>query len=247
MTPLQLAKIIGFHCQEFLFHHTQNDFKDIEVTLVSKNQGSAFLQNGIPYYDLASSFLRLDIMNSMKLEKNNFLHLTKEMYKLLERDWEYVWITIRECLCPFDKMVADHMAEASSADDLKERLIWIYTCSRVYKQVNVALRRASEKEFPVSDDLLLYLYTLFLTAIFLHWTKLEIVQATTFRGITLPPHQAILYQRGATFHWLPFTSSTRNYSKARGFSLHGKGKSTALFVINNSDVSVESPRYCAVF
>ena len=72
MTPLQLAKIIGFHCQEFLFHHTQNDFKDIEVTLVSKNQGSAFLQNGIPYYDLASSFLRLDIMNSMKLEKKQF-------------------------------------------------------------------------------------------------------------------------------------------------------------------------------
>ena len=180
-------------------------------------------------------------MNSLKLEKSTFLYLTKEMYKLLEKDWKYVQCAIRECLYPFDKMVADRVAEASSADDLKKKLIWIYTCNRVYKQVNAALRRASETEFPVSDDLLLSLYSLFLTAVLLHWSKLGRIQATTFCGLRLPPDQAKVYQRGTYFHWLPFTSSTRVESQARGFSVQGKGMK-ALFVINNSDVSLWSPR-----
>ena len=242
MTPLQLAEANSCSCQEVLLHHSQKDSMKTEVTLVPEDQGSAFLENGIPYYDLASSFLRHDIVSSMKLEKSTFLYLTKEMYKLLERDWEYVQHTIRECLYPFDMMVADHVAEASSADDLKERLIWIYTCNRVYKEVNAALRRASETEFPVSDDLLLSLYSLFLTAVLLHWTELKRVQATTFRGLTLPEDQANLYQRGTKFHWLPFTSSTREKSQAIQFSFHEDTGLSALFVINNSDVSVWSPR-----
>ena len=161
MTPLKLAKDKRCGCQELLLHHNQNDSSKTEVTLVPMDQGYAFLENGIPYYDLASSFLRHDIVSSLKLENGSFLYLTEEMYKLLDRDWKYVQHTIRECLYPFDKMVADYVAEASSADDLKERLIWIYTCNQVYKQVNATLRRASESEFLVSDDLLLSLYSLF--------------------------------------------------------------------------------------
>ena len=148
MTPLKLAKDKRCGCQELLLHHNQNDSSKTQVTLVPMDQGYAFLENDIPYYDLASSFLRHDIVSFLKLENGSFLYLTEEMYKLLDRDWKYVQHTIRECIYPFDKMVADYVAEASSADDLKERLIWIYT---------------SELEFPLSDDLLLSLYSLFLT------------------------------------------------------------------------------------
>ena len=73
----------------------------------------------IPYYDLTSSSLRHDIVSSVKLENGSFLYLTEEMYKLLDRDWKYVQHTIRKCPYPFDKMMADCVAEASSADDLK--------------------------------------------------------------------------------------------------------------------------------
>ena len=97
-------------------------------------------------------------------------------------------------------------------------------------------------KFPVGDDLLLSLYSLFLTSILLQWKELKSTQQTTYRGLTLPFDQAKLYCQGTIFHWLPFTSSTRLKDQAEQFLHFNPDAAKALFVIDNSCISLCSPR-----
>ena len=157
-------------------------------------------------------------MGSWKGRRNQYIEFVRDMYCKLPTNGKQLPAFPLEAVTGSNPGLRGGRRECYHSatmvpDDLKEIWIWIYTCNLVYKQVNAAMRRVSESEFPVSDDLLLSLNSLFLTAVLLHWTKLECVQETTFRGLTLPSNQAKLYQRGKIFHWLPFTSRTRVKNK----------------------------------
>ena len=223
-------------CQSLFKSHVNKDAKELEVTFISETEGEAFLKNSIPYFDLASSFLSSDILRCLDLNCRTFLDITEKIYQVLEKDWKYVRNTIRECLYPFDTGVACRLENVSSLSNLKKEMIWIYTCNRVYRKQNAALRRASKSEFPVSDDLLLSLYSLFLTSVLLHWKDLQQIQQTTYRGLVMSANQAKLYTKGTTFYWLPFTSSTRVQEQAIGFMKNQleRGDERALFIIDNS-------------
>ena len=242
ITPYELAVKHGCQCQSLLQDHTNNLLSAAEMTFIKKCRGDDYLKNGVPYFDLSASFLRHDILEALELGNSNFLQVTEKIYTLLETDWTYMQHTVKECLYPLDKLAAEDVELATTSSELKKAMIFIYTCDSVYRQANAALRRASETEFHVSDDLLLSLYSLFLTSILLHWKELESIQQTTYRGLTLPVDQAKLYGQGTTFHWLPFTSSTRVKKQAKQFLHFNPDAAKALFVIDNSCTSLWSPR-----
>ena len=247
MTPFKLAEARGLSCQQVFLDHKMDGPKTSEVTFISQEKGIDFLTGGIPLYHLASSFLKRDVLNGLNLENADLLSITKKMYQLLKKKWDYVRYAVRECIYPFDKVIADRIGSARSFMELKRRFIWTYTCSTVYKHVNAALRRTSETEFPVSDDLLLSLYSLFLTSIILHSEDLERETETTYRGMKMKRNKAELYQEGTTFHWMSFTSTTKNESIARAFSRIGAGDANVVFVIDNSEQSIWSPRSIKAF
>ena len=245
MTPLQLAERMGNRCQMLLEDHDKGKTVE-EVTYLSLTDDGTLPFVSVPYYDIAAAFLKTDLLKKITCDGSDFTTMSEKMYDLVESDWEYVRCAIAECLYPFDKVLAEKLRSVQFKDELKEVIVWIYTNNSVHNQVNAALRRTSNTDFPVGDDLLLSLYSLFFHSILLYWDKLTKVTQTTYRGVVLPADQADKYKEGVAFCWLPFTSSCLKPEAAKQFWKAGSdGLHPAVFEIDNRQASEWSPRNIA--
>ena len=243
MSPYELAQRKRKKCQSVLMPDATKT-KVQELTFLALTDDDALPFSNVPYYDIAVSFLKTDLVKKITCYGSDFTKMSEQMYNLLENDWEYVRCAVTECLYPFDKAIAEDLRCIQSKDELKEKIIYIYTHDSVYLKVNGALRRASNTDFPVGDDLLLSLYSLFFHSILLCWDELKKVTQITYRGVGLPADQADKYKEGVTFCWLPFTSSSCIPDVAQIFISRSNTK-PAVFEIDNHQSSQWSPRNIA--
>lgn len=190
------------------------------------------------------------------IEPNKPLYdVLKDVFKLMNTT--IVWKTALYQICESVRYIKDGsqiidlIELCQTPNEFFKAVINLYTREDfdLYAGVNMALRRQRSADFkPTSEDLAFGPYVLVLQTLLWFWDELKYESSITFRKMLLSENDLDKYQKGISFTWLSFVSSSVNRQMAISFPSRypEKQKNTntksVLFIFDNKNAGQCQPK-----